>query len=235
MTALIEHLERDGRELSQRVLHEMYRDPFWAERYGERLRHADEDSDFHLRYLSRALAAGDAGVLRRYAAWLREVLATRGMCTRHLDENFRLLSAEIAAQPWPDRDRAVAFLGEARAALAWPAVDADALQRRAGETGNAIAREFRRRRPGGWKRDARGEDALADDAANYVSYIADAVAFGKPDTLAAHTRWFSEHVQSHGGGADDVAAFLACTREALAAGGASPAALAILDEAVARS
>jgi hypothetical protein len=234
MSALLQHIEHEGREISQKVLDEQYRDPFWTERYGDRGRHhADEDSDFHLRYLSRALAADDAGVLRRYAVWLREVLATRGMCTRHLDENFRLLSREIAARPWPDRERAVAFLGEAREALAYQDADAASLQSNAEVLGAAVARAFHEERPAGWKRDARGDGGLRDDAASYVSYIADALAFGKPDTLIAHTRWLKAHVQSHGASAEDVAAFLVCVRQAIAPHG--PATLSFFEEAVARS
>ena len=231
MSELLGHIERDGRALSQKVLDEMYRDPFWGERFGDRgRRHAEEDSDFHLRYLSRALAAGDAGVLRRYAVWLREVLATRGMCTRHLDENFRLLAREIAAQAWPDRDRAVDFLGEARAALAHDRPEARRLQQTGDALAEAIAREFRNRSPRGWKRDARGDDALRDDAANFISYVADALAFGSPSLIESHTRWLAAHVQAHGASADDVATFLACTREVLAASGI-PAAVTLLDQA----
>jgi hypothetical protein len=236
MTALSGIVERDGPALSRKVLDEMYRDPFWTERYGDRgRRHANEDSDFHLRYLSRALAAGDAGVLRRYAVWLREVLATRGMCTRHLDENFRLLARGIGGQDWPDRDTAVAFLAEAREALTHDAAEARALQQRSEALADAIAREFRKRSPKGWKRDARGDAALREDAANYVSYIADAVAFGGSETLVNHTRWLATHVRSHGAGPEDMAVFLACTRDVLPAGGAPAQALAFLDDAAAVS
>lgn len=232
MSEIATIIEREGRALSQKVLDEMYRDPFWGERYGDRgRRHANEDSDFHLRYLARALAAGDAGVLRRYAVWLREVLATRGMCTRHLDENFRLLAREIASQPWPDRERAVQYLGAARDALLHEATDARLLQQRTEALGEAVAREFTRQRPHGWKRDDRGEGALRDDAANYVSYVADALAFGKADTLVAHTQWLARHATAHGAQPVDVAAFLACTREVLAASGSGDNALAFADAA----
>jgi hypothetical protein len=229
---LVRLIEAEGRALSQRVLEEMYRDSFWTHRYGDPgRRHADEDSDFHLRYLVRALQAGDGAAMTRYAVWLREVLATRGMCTRHLDENFRLLSDAIAARPWPERDRAVALLGQARAALAYEQPDARAVQQRGDRLADAIARGHRAR-GAGWKRDARGDGALRDDAANYVSYVADALAFGKPDTLVAHTRWFTEHVQSQGGSAADMEAFLASAREALSAEG-SARAVAFMQDAAA--
>jgi len=230
--ALIDRIERDGRALSQKVLEEMYRDPFWTERYGDRgRRHADEDSDFHLRYLARALAAGDSGVLKRYAVWLREVLATRGMCTRHLDENFRLLAREIAAQDWPDAKRAAGFIGEAREALVFAPGEARSVQQSIDMLADEIARGFRSRRPQGWKRDARGEAGLREDAANYLSYVADALAFARPDFVAGHTRWLSAHVKSHGASDGDVSAFITLAREALGARDCH-AAVVLLDQAV---
>jgi hypothetical protein len=235
MSALLEALEREGRTLSQRVLEEMYKDPFWTERFGARgRRHADEDSDFHLRYLARALAAGQADVLVRYAVWLREVLATRGMCTRHLDENFRLLAGEISARSWPGHEQAVAFLARAREALLHEDREARELQRRTEAMGEAIAKAFRARRPEGWTRaDARGSGALRDDACNYVSYIADALAFGNAATLVAHTGWFAAHVKSHGADARDLDVFFACVREALETNRAGDRALGFLGQATA--
>lgn len=234
MSALIECIERDGRALSQRVLDEMYKDAFWSDRYGDRgRRHADEDSDFHLKYLSRALAADDATVMLRYAAWLREVLATRGMCTRHLDENFRLLSAQIGAQSWPERERATRLLDRAREALRYEAGEARELQARSEALGGAVAQAFRAVPSRRWKRgDARGEAGLADDAANYISYMADALAFGRPDTLVAHTHWLASHAQSQGVAADDVAAFFDAVREALQREAAAARAVQFLDAAV---
>jgi len=216
MSELAAILERDGRALSQRVLDEMYRDAFWSERFGDRgRRHANEDSDFHLRYLARALSAGDATILVRYATWLREVLATRGMCTRHLDENFRLLARELSATSWPGRDKAVALLEEARAGLRHEASDARWVEDHAVALAKAIVSHVRAGHPAGWKQhDARGADAgLADDAANYVSYVADAVALGGAATLADHARWLAAHLQGHGVRTQQVHAFLeGCVR-----------------------
>ena len=226
---LVERLERDGRALSQRVLQEQYRDPFWSERFGERgRRHADEDSDFHIRYLTRALAARDPRVLVRYAVWLREVLATRGMCTRHLDENFRLLSDAIAGQPWPAREEAVALLAAARESLLYPPGEARAVQDATDAMARRIAARFREKRPQGWKRDARGPVALEDDAANYLSYVADALAFGKADTLVGHTCWLATHVRAHSATPADMAAFLDAVGAEIAA---MPRAAAFVDAA----
>jgi hypothetical protein len=230
VSALAERLLGEGRALSQRVLDTQYRDAFWGERFGTRgRRHADEDSDFHLQYLARALEADDGASLVRYACWLRELLASRGMCTRHLDENFRLLAAEIEATRWPGCERAVALLAEARDALRYTAQDARWIQEREAELGAAVADSLRARFPRGWKcRDARGADGLADDAANYLSYIADALALKDPRTLVDHTAWLATHLESHGVPAGEVRAFLDALREALAARGAPVTALDFL-------
>jgi len=234
MSDLAAILERDGHVLSQRVLDVMYRDAFWSERFGERgRRHADEDSDFHLRYLARALAAGDGAILVRYATWLREVLATRGMCTRHLDENFRLLAHELAATGWPGSDIATGYLERARQALRHESPDARWVQDHADGIAAALVRHVRARHPSGWKQgDERGPDAgLADDAANYVSYVADAAAFGSGETLVAHARWFAGHLQRHGLRTQQAHAFLEASAAALEEAHAPPRVLEIARQA----
>ena len=108
--------------LSQSVLDRMYENPFWMERYGERgRRFANEDSLHHVSYLVAALASGDAAVFERYAQWLRSVLVSRGMCSEHLGENFRLLASAIADCGASARMRATT----SRTVSVWNAIVAD--------------------------------------------------------------------------------------------------------------
>ena len=178
MNELLDAIRTRGPALSQQVLAIQYRDPFWTQRFGAKgRRHADEDSGFHLQYLVRALVANDPGILVRYARWLREVLATRGMCTRHLAENFRLLAAAIAAEGWPMAERAIEYLRTAESSLAYesgPARDVQAASARVAAAAPAATRE---------------------ELANYLSYIADALALGSPRTLIEHVRWKAAHVR----------------------------------------
>ena len=214
MSALVAHLQREGVALSRQVLAAMYHDPFWQERFGGRGRtHADEDSAFHLRYLARSLESGDPQVLVRYARWLREVLASRGMCTRHLAENFRLLADAIAARDWPDTALAVHHLEVARAALAYVEGEPRAVQQLE-------------------DRDADSTDvAYCDDPENYLSYLADALAFGSPATLVAHVRWTREWLQRIGAGTRTMDLALAEVARRVRAAGTAPQALAYLEEA----
>jgi hypothetical protein len=52
-----------------------------------------------------------------YVQWLRTVLSTRGMCTRHLAENFTLLAAAMPSAAAQATD----YLEQARAALTYAA------------------------------------------------------------------------------------------------------------------
>src|SRR5918993_1711211 len=70
----------------------MYANPFWDARFGERgRRHALEDQRHHLEHLVLALNVEHPEMLMEYAKWLQVVLTSRGMCTRHLVDNFNLL------------------------------------------------------------------------------------------------------------------------------------------------
>jgi hypothetical protein len=125
---LIAHIEAAANDLTDRVLAEMYKNPFWHARYGERAdKHGRQDGLFHLKYLSEALTSDDANVMEQYARWLQALLTTRGMCTRHIDENFALLAAAIR-EKIPDSEPAGVMLDRARKALLDPASPARTLQ-----------------------------------------------------------------------------------------------------------
>jgi len=160
---LTEQLAQAGPRLAERVLAEMYADPFWAARFGDRgRRHARADGDFHMKYLAEALESNSVVVFENYARWLRELLVSRGMCSRHLAENFTRLADAIAAEPWEDRARAIEILHAGAAALrytAGPAAELEAMRSTA-------------------------HDAATD---TLLSYLADALAFDQPSWFGAYT------------------------------------------------
>lgn len=179
--ALAERLDAAADRLTTRVLAEMYRDPFWHARFAERAdRHGRADGRFHIDYLIQALHADDPAIMETYARWLQQVLTSRGMCTRHLADNFRLLGDAIRAESWPDGNAAIEILTAARAALdrqaspaaheivsAAPAIAAamiDAL-------GAPVERTY-----------------LVDDL---IDYTADAIALDQPAVLENHVVWLA--------------------------------------------
>jgi hypothetical protein len=169
--------------LSQRVLDRMYENPFWMERYGERgRRFANEDSRHHIGYLDQALAAGDPAVFERYARWLRTVLVSRGMCSEHLAENFRLLAAAIADDALPEAERAREILDDGARSLNY-------------EDGEAATLEAIKPRLLDAVRGAAGSGALRDDDCRYlVSYLIDAVATGQRGPFDAFAARFPASV-----------------------------------------
>lgn len=187
---LIAALRSQAITLGERAVEEMYRNPFWEARFGERGRKfASEDGQYHLRYLCQALDDRNPQVMRNYVQWLQGVLTARGMCTRHLEENFlrlRRLISEHVASSLP----AQAMLDEAVAALryALPAPlelqqRTDALAERATVLCAPLHPEWST--PAG----AAGRERCVDDGRYHLSYLADSLALARPELFTAYVQW----------------------------------------------
>lgn len=164
MDALVRCLELKSPELSRRVVAEMYEDPFWQERFGERgRRYAEQDGQYHVSYLVSALALSNPDILTGYARWLQSLLVSRGMCSRHIAENFERLARAIAIEV-PDAEPAIAMLHAAREALRYDAGLARELQDRSEALVDAAAAH---QDPPSIPR---------DHAVSLLAYLADAMA-----------------------------------------------------------
>lgn len=61
--------------------------PDWLERYGERARRlGEEDAEYHVDFLAGALVVGSVESFRRYVRWTANMLGSRGIEPRFLDE-----------------------------------------------------------------------------------------------------------------------------------------------------
>lgn len=190
---LAARIDEAADRLTRRVLDEMYANPFWHERFGERAdRHGKADGRFHVDYLIQALHADDATVMERYARWLQPVLTSRGMCTRHLDDNFTLLAAAIRAEAWPDAEVAIAMLDAARRGLHYPPGTARDLQRATQAIATQAADALYTQYPHWLTRwgDA-GRARCVDDLDYHVCYAADAIALAQPVVFARHVVWLA--------------------------------------------
>jgi len=161
-------LAKHASSLSQRVLDDMYENPYWMERYGDRgRRYANEDSLHHISYLDQALSSADPQVFERYAHWLRSVLVSRGMCSVHLGENFQRLARAIVEERLPDAALAVDILVRGDRALDYTAGEAGRLFREQDRLLEAVKK-------------ARGAETMREDDQRYlVSYLIDAHATGE--------------------------------------------------------
>ncbi|QQR44787.1 hypothetical protein JKA73_01120 [Myxococcus xanthus] len=165
----------------------LYQDPFWAARYGlERAqRFGDEDARFHVRYLVQALDEHLPSVLEGYARWLRTLLVSRGMCSRHLDRHFAGLAAALEAEGWGPGSEPHDYVGAARQALRYQEGPARLLEEEAPELARAAtARLTLYIIP-------EDQPRLEEELQLQLSYVADALAAGKPDLLGDHVRWYA--------------------------------------------
>lgn len=189
--ALADRLERDGAALSEWALARMYQNPFWAERFGARgLVHSRQDGNYHMRYLVEALRGGSPATMESYARWLRTVLAARGMCTRHLDENFHWLDRALVEKGVEEAAPAHEMLAAARRALAYEVGPAARVQAAATALAErALAEVTTALGPDGAAMSDSARDRCRDDFLYHLSYLADALALGKPDTFVAYARF----------------------------------------------
>jgi hypothetical protein len=196
--ALPDVLAERASRLSARVIADMYRNPFWEERFGARGRKfADEDGQHHVSYLSAALAAGDPGVLSRYATWLRTVLVSRGMCTRHLADNYERLAIAIGDEVADGKENAIAYLRAAVVALAYPSGPEAALQ--APELPAKVAARLQASHHE-WSAAtlARSGDDFAHHVSYLLSYLADAVAAARPELFIGHVTFIGGFLERRG-------------------------------------
>jgi hypothetical protein len=177
MTELSTAIRDHGPELARRATQEMYRDPFWEERFGAGGRKlAAEDGDNHIRYLVQALEAGQADILTGYARWLQTALVKRGVCTAHLLENFARLGRAVGESGIPDAAPALQLLDQAQDALLYPEGPARVLQQSAGAIADAASRGYAGAR-------------VNAELRTLVWYLADAVQLGDPQVFVRHAAW----------------------------------------------
>ena len=191
MTALADAIEARAQALADRALEAMYRDPFWDERFGERgRRFAEEDNLHHISYLLQALRTGSTDLLTNYARWLQRVLTTRGMCSRHIEENFERLGEAIRSAGIEDAGPALVLLEAASSALTYDGGPARAVQVAAVPVATRAAEVVFERHPD-WpaRLDDRGGESCRADVLYHLSYLADAIANGRPDLFGDYVRW----------------------------------------------
>lgn len=203
-------IQEHGFAISARVLADMYRDPFWLERFGARgQKHAEEDSRYHVSYLVQALVAGDPEVLGAYARWLRTLLVSRGMCTRHLDENLERLGRALEAAI-EGASLAAEYLNQARASLSYPGGAARELEAAAPRLADEAVDDLpepERCGPSAWGE--AGRAARREHLAHYFSYLTDAAACNEPGLFGEYVGFLLDAAARAGRSPDPVYADLA--------------------------
>ena len=186
---LVALLRTHAGRLNGRVVAEMYENPFWEDRFGARgRRFAQEDGESHVAHLVLALEGRSPALLTSYVRWLQRVLTTRGVCSRHVAENFQRLAAVIREERWDGAGLAVEYLDGARSALRHGSEPARSIEEsEPALVGAAVASGAADRLP-------RGEEDVRD----LVSYAADALWNERWDLFAAHLDWYQGFLDRRG-------------------------------------
>jgi hypothetical protein len=210
MSTLSERLQAQATALVAHATAGMYQNPVWQDRFGASGRElADEHGQVHLSYLIQALDASDPGVLTGYARSLQTLLASRGMCSRHIEENFERLEraiAELVAESVP----ACELLCAARQALVYESGPARELQLLSHPLAEKTIDAVWSRQPG-WFAAASSYASLASfesitqaerarwkgDILEHLSYLADALHADRPELFSAHALWMRDFFVRH--------------------------------------
>jgi len=214
---LADQLANRAGALAERTVSELYRNPFWIERFGERgRRFALEDGRHHVDYLADALRWRSGAIMTQYAAWLQSVLVTRGMCSRHLDEHFIALAAAIRDEFGHAAHDAVTLLDFARGGLRYEEPAARAVQEAAATLADAMSRERSKYEAASSSDDADPSRAPSPDDPEYiVSYLGDAVAARNPSILTDYLAWLAGYAMRHGHPPERLIASIDALRHAL--------------------
>jgi hypothetical protein len=180
-----QRVEAQGAQLARASVEGMYADPFWEARYGaERARRfGGEDALFHVRYLVQALSLDKPSVMADYALWLRTLLVSRGMCTRHVDENFEGLAKALTAAGFAPETPPHAVVQAGRDALRYAEGPARAMQEEAASLARRVA--------GRLAPNVTVGERLATELQLHLSYLSDALAAGRPELFLEHCRWYA--------------------------------------------
>jgi hypothetical protein len=91
--------------LVDRVLADMYPNPFWDDRWGARGRAlCQDDNHHHLNYLIAAIRTNSSDAITAYYKWLQILLVNRGLCTYHIRQNMERMEDHLRVllpEVWP--------------------------------------------------------------------------------------------------------------------------------------
>lgn len=194
MNAALDRVKREAHALSAAIVEEMFQNPFWEHRYRERAsKHTNEDGLFHLQYLEQAYLANDVEIMVSYARWLRTVLVSRGMTTRHLKMNFAILSRKLSEMLGGEARNFVTILDAGERALQYIAGPARELQKHAFDIGED-ARRMLSLNGSTWMQRPIGQPGIGafDAVEDLLSYGADALAMNNGTLLSAYAHVLGE-------------------------------------------
>lgn len=191
-------LESKRNTLVDLVVLQLWANPFWEDRYGERgKRYFYDDAQHHVQALITAIQLDLPDALPQHYAWLREVLVHRGMCTRHLYQTLRVFDAQLEAvlpeywsviRPYAETTYAgLAYTDPLCLALAQ--VEEPLIAR--------VMQRILTEKPAWAQRLGPGGKTLCrQDNLYHLSYLQDALAFQDPRIFTDYLTWISAFLEA---------------------------------------
>ncbi len=193
--SLCSALESIRRPLVQAIFADLYRNPFWEDRYGESGRlNIPHDLDQHLDYLLTALRLRSPEYLTEYFRWVRHAVILRGMCTHHLMQVLTSLSMHLATLLTEEHFNALTpFLDAARQSLEYSHFACRALS----PLVDAVAQQTAQFTYPDEEQSARRE-LCRRDVVIYLSYLMDAVEKDNPEIFYGYLEWLKGFDRKYG-------------------------------------
>lgn len=98
-------IERVRQQVIDGLFEEMYQNPFWEARYGEKgKRNTRQDTNYHINQLVTTVAMDLPSLSVQYYHWLQGLLVYRGMCTLHIQDTIDCMARQFARlipDAWP--------------------------------------------------------------------------------------------------------------------------------------
>ena len=186
---IISAIERVRSLIVERLVDQMYMDPFWEERYGNLGKiHARQDVNYHLDNLVTAIRAEMLSSPVSYYHYLQNILVHRGISTRHIYQSLDLLKIlleEALPDEWIEIEP---YLEAGYQGLAYENPACQALTEIEQQIAQAATNQLTPPDEGfsslnDWKQ-ARFQEMLI-----HLSYLQDAVEKELPQIFEDHTRW----------------------------------------------
>jgi hypothetical protein len=197
---LIQKIAQVRQEAASSAMEEIYQNPFWKEKYGERgAKQGNKDMDYNFNYLEAAIRMDTSSALEQYYRWLRGVLVYRGMCTLHLVETLKCIGRHLSRllpEDWPAIEP---YHQSSYRGLSYHNSTANALNAHAVPIAEATTRRMFHLGPAEQARQKeRAYQACLRDNLYHIAYLADAFEMEKLKIFTVYIGWVTGFVVPFG-------------------------------------
>lgn len=196
---LIAQIERVRPQVIDGLFDEMYQNPFWEARYGEKgKKHTRLDTNYHINQLVTSLAMDLPSLSVQYYHWLQGLLVYRGMCTLHIRDTIDCMARQFSRlipESWPGIEP---YLRAGEQGLVYEHPGCAALLQAEMDIARATTNRMFQQARTGKPIDERAFAAGLRDNRYHLSYLADTVANQLEDAFDKYIVFLTGFLPQHG-------------------------------------